>query len=139
MPLHRRRLLLARALTRYSGVPTVPDLLQRSRNTPTQSGLSRTARRRNVRAAFAIRRGNDERVRGKTIVLVEEVLTIGATVEACARVLRSAGASEVHALTLARVERPRLDRASHAFVSRVVKLAISLYLRGILDFVGTNV
>ena len=116
VPLHRRRLwsrrynqslLLARALTRHCGVPTDPDLLRRRRNTPMQGGLSRAARRRNVQAAFAVRPGTSERVRGKTVVLVDDVLTTGATVEACTRVLRAAGASEVHVLTLARVERPR--------------------------------
>ena len=70
-----------------------------------QSGLTRAALRRNVQAAFAIRRGNNERVSGKPVVLVDDVLTTGAAGEACARVLRAAGASAVHVLTLARIER----------------------------------
>ena len=70
-----------------------------------QSGLTRAALRRNVQAAFAIRRGNNEQVSGKPVVLVEDVLTTNAAAKPCARMLRAAGASAVHVLTLARIER----------------------------------
>ena len=71
-----------------------------------QSGLTRAALRWNVQAAFAIRRANNERVSGKPVVLVDDVLTTNAAAESCARVLRAAGASAVHVPTLARIERP---------------------------------
>ena len=114
VPLHRLRLLrrrynqsllLARALSRASGCPLIPDLLVRTRNTPTQGRLSRSARRRNVRRAFAIRKAAAAAVVGKSILLVDDVLTTGATVEACTRILLDGGVSEVHVLTLARVVR----------------------------------
>ena len=71
-----------------------------------QRGLTRAALRQNVQAAFAIRRGNNERVSGKPVVLVDDVLTTNAATKSCARAFRAAGASAVHVLTLARIERP---------------------------------
>jgi predicted amidophosphoribosyltransferase len=78
----------------------MPDGLVRRRRTPSQGRLGPAARARNVRGAFAVRRGRD--VKGKRIVLVDDVLTTGATVEECARVLRRAGAAFVGVLTLSR-------------------------------------
>jgi predicted amidophosphoribosyltransferase len=66
-----------------------------------QAGLSAAARRRNVREAFAVRRAAS--VAGRTVVLVDDVLTTGATALACARRLEEAGAREIRLLTLARV------------------------------------
>jgi ComF family protein len=115
VPLHRTRLLarrynqaaeLARALAAASGVAAAPDLLVRTRRTPSQGGLSATGRRRNVQGAFAIRPGMEGAARGARIVLVDDVLTTGATAEACARTLLRAGAAAVDVLTLARVVRP---------------------------------
>jgi ComF family protein len=116
VPLHRWRLLarrynqaalLAGALARAADKPLAVDLLQRRRHTPSQARLSPVARRRNVRAAFALRRQWTERVRDRRVLLVDDVFTTGATVEECARVLRRAGASGVDVVTLARVVRPR--------------------------------
>ncbi|WP_431855751.1 ComF family protein [Azospirillum sp.] len=110
VPLHRWRLflrrynqaaLLAREAGRTSGVAVVPDLLVRRRRTRSQGGLDRTGRQRNVAGAFALRRPGS--VEGKRVVLVDDVLTTGATVGECARVLRRAGAAQVDVLTLARV------------------------------------
>ncbi|WP_448202814.1 double zinc ribbon domain-containing protein [Azospirillum sp. sgz302134] len=112
VPLHRWRLfrrrynqaaLLARATGRRAGVPVVPDLLLRRRATPSQGGLDRKGRAKNVKGAFLLRPGVKARVEGKRVVLVDDVLTTGATLAECARVLRRAGAARVDVLTLARV------------------------------------
>lgn len=117
VPLHRRRLfsrrynqsaLLSRALASGTGLTSVPDLLVRSRHTPTQGGLSASARRRNVRGAFAMRPDKADRVRDAQVLLIDDVFTTGATVETCSRTLLRAGARAVDVLTLARVVRPTL-------------------------------
>jgi ComF family protein len=115
VPLHRFRLLkrgynqaaiLARALARATSLPLIPDLLQRRRATASQQGLSGRARLENVTvAAFRVHPWQRRRVEGRAVVLIDDVLTTGATVGACARVLRRAGASRVDVLTLARVVR----------------------------------
>jgi len=119
VPLHWRRLLtrrynqallLARALVRAAppGVEhrLAPDLLRRHRWTGSQAGLRAKERRSNVRQAFEIHPRWAAEVAGKTVLLVEDVLTTGATAEACARVLQRGGARHVDVLTLARVVRP---------------------------------
>ena len=98
--------VLARALAREAGVVLVPDLLQRRRATPSQQGLSGQARLENVTAgAFRVHPWHRGRVEGRRVVLIDDVLTTGATVSACTRILRRAGASQVDVLTLARVVR----------------------------------
>ncbi|MBV8166898.1 MAG: ComF family protein [Alphaproteobacteria bacterium] len=112
VPLHRWRLLLrrynqagllAQALGRTVQRPVVPDALVRRRRTPTQGGLGRTGRRRNVAGAFAVRPGRVALVEGRRVLLIDDVHTTGATLGECARVLRRAGASAVDVLTLVRV------------------------------------
>ena len=112
VPLHWTRLfgrrfnqaaLLAKAIQRAGGPPLAADWLVRRRRTPSQGTLGPLARARNVRGAFALRRGRD--VRGKRVVLIDDVLTTGATAEECARVLRRAGAEYVGVLVLARALR----------------------------------
>ena len=109
VPLHWTRLfarrfnqagLLAHAIHAAGGPPVAPDWLIRRRRTPMQGRLGPAARTRNVRGAFVLRRGRS--VKGKRIVIIDDVLTTGATVEECARVLRRAGAEWVGVLTLAR-------------------------------------
>jgi ComF family protein len=88
-------------LARRLDLPVI-HALSRVRATPTQTGLPAAQRHRNVRDAFALARGGDT-VRGSIVVLIDDVRTTGATLEACARVLKGAGAAEVRALTAARV------------------------------------
>ena len=116
VPLHRWRLwrrrfnqsaLLALKLGRESGIEVVPDLLMRKRATPTQRGLSAGERRRNVAGAFALRPVHTQRAQGARVLLIDDVLTTGATVEEAARVLRRAGVVRIDVLTLARVVRAR--------------------------------
>ncbi|WP_298915813.1 ComF family protein [uncultured Algimonas sp.] len=113
VPLHRTRLvkrrynqsaLLARALSRRCGVPMDAHMLLRPRKTPSQGGLSAAGRRRNVQGAFEVAR--PEAVAGRRLVLVDDVMTTGATLEACTRTLKRAGAARVDALCLARVVKP---------------------------------
>lgn len=114
VPLHYRRLVarghnqsgwLAAAVSRASGVPARMDVLRRSRPTPSQAGLAARARRRNVEGAFDVRRSRLKRVEGRRIILVDDVLTTGATLTACTRALYKAGAASVDVLVLARVVR----------------------------------
>lgn len=94
---------LVRALTgRKDGItPRVAsDCLRRDRVTPPQTGLSVSARRENLRGAFSAE--NSAALQGQTVVLIDDVMTTGATLSACARTLRRAGAAHVLALTLAR-------------------------------------
>jgi ComF family protein len=113
VPLHRRRLWLrrynqaaelARRLAREGQLPADPFALVRTRATPSQGAMaSARARRRNVLAAFKV--PEPARVKGRRILLIDDVLTTGATAESCARALKRAGAAKVHVLALARVVR----------------------------------
>jgi ComF family protein len=94
--------ILARSVSRFRAVPYV-DALQRVRAAEVQAGLGKTARRKNVAGAFAVRRGAD--VRDKRVLLVDDVMTTGATATACGLALKRAGAKSVSLFTLARVDR----------------------------------
>lgn len=115
VPLHwirlfRRRYnqsaLLSVQLGKISGIPVIPDLLVRKRRTPSQGRLSPSQRRRNVSGAFAIRNGKLDAIRGKRVLLIDDVITTGATASAVTRTLLKGGASAVDVLTLGRVLRP---------------------------------
>jgi len=95
--------LLARELSRITALPWDGGLLRRERATETQTGLTYQQRRLNVRGAFRVRR--PERVLGKRIALVDDVITTGATAGACSLVLRRAGATRVVVVALARARR----------------------------------
>ncbi len=114
VPLHYTRLIqrgfnqsvwLAEAIARETGVPVLPDALKRTRRTPSQAGLSGRARRRNVAGAFGVRKSRAAALAGRRVLLIDDVLTTGATVSACVRALRLSGAREVDVLVLARVVR----------------------------------
>ncbi len=90
---------LARWVTRLRGVPT-GRLLRRRRYTVTQTQFDRKQRMRNLRDAFEVR--HNDRVIGKHILLVDDILTTGSTLDECARVLVEAGAASVNAITVAR-------------------------------------
>jgi len=94
--------LLAREVARRTGVP-LAAVVKRRRATPPQAGLTSAARRANVAAAFAAT--NAEHIRGRRVLLIDDVLTTGATASACARILRQSGAASVTVLTLARADR----------------------------------
>ncbi len=110
VPLHWTRLArrrfnqaaeLGRALSRQSHKPLLVDVLIRAKRTRQQVGLSARAREDNMRAAFRVRDGQQDRVFGKRLVIVDDVYTTGATVSAAAKALKRAGASEVTVLTFA--------------------------------------
>jgi ComF family protein len=93
--------LLALAVGREAGRPVVADGLRRLRRTPPQGHFSREERRKNVKGAFAVKPGLD--VTGQKIVLIDDVLTTGATLGECARLLLKNGAATVDVLILGRV------------------------------------
>lgn len=97
---------LAAALARNTHRAWQPDLLVKARRTDSQKGKSASGRDRNVRGSFAVHPRHAGCVQGRRILLVDDVFTTGATLNACARVLKRAGAERVLAVTLARVVRP---------------------------------
>jgi len=112
VPLHNRRLrerrfnqsaLLAQEITRQSGKAYIPDLLQRTRHTIPQQGLNYKERGKNVHGAFGVNKDHLQAIGGKTILLIDDVFTSGATLNECARVMKNAKAAAVNVLTVARV------------------------------------
>ena len=113
VPLHRSRLwqrgfnqsaIVARELSRQTGIDNNVVLLKRVKRTPSLKGLSLQQRRRVVAGAFKV--GDRAAIEGRTVVLVDDVLTTGSTANACARELRRAGAARVELISWARVVRP---------------------------------
>ncbi len=92
--------ILARSLSKSLGVPCRPSLLERVRDTPTQTHLTVTGRKNNVKGAFAVT--DPSSVRARTILVVDDVMTTGATLGEIAATLKAAGAWRVWALALAR-------------------------------------
>ena len=113
VPLHRARLwargfnqsaLVARELSRRLNISADPMLLRRTRRTPPLKGMSPLQRRKTVAGAFKV--VDKAAVRDKTVILVDDVLTTGSTAEACAQVLKRAGAARVELVSWARVVKP---------------------------------
>lgn len=112
VPLHFSRLLrrrynqsaeLARRLAKTTQCAYNPRLLRRVKRTSPQVGLTRVMRRDNLRGAFSVATDSKNDIKNKKVLLIDDVMTTGATVEACATVLRRAGAAKVDVLTFARV------------------------------------
>lgn len=112
MPLSRERLRargfnqageIARVVAVRNGLPLAVDVLERTREAPAQSGLSRRARRANLRGAFRCRARLDE----QDVVLVDDVVTTGATAHEAARVLKRSGAARVRIWAIARTPEAR--------------------------------
>lgn len=115
VPLHWTRLfqrrynqsaLLALGLGKRVGIPVLADALVRKKKTAPQGHLTRSKREKNIQGAFAVKPGKGAAIKGKNILLIDDVLTTGVTVSASARTLLRAGAAKVDVLTLARVMRP---------------------------------
>jgi ComF family protein len=115
VPLHWRRLwarrfnqsaALAATISAVSGVPVANAALKRVKATAQQVGLSRTERAVNVQGAFRVPEEGKTEVRGRRLIVVDDVLTSGATAEGCAKALLRAGAANVDVLVFARVVDP---------------------------------
>ncbi len=112
VPLHRWRFmarrynqaaLISAGLSKLNKLKHIPDLLVRTRATPSQGYRKEAERFKNVRGAFAVQERYLDVIKGKKILLVDDVYTTGATVQECAKALMKAGAAQVYVLTLARV------------------------------------
>lgn len=111
VPLHYRRFiqrrynqsaLLAAALAKHSALAMLPDGLKRTRHTRPQTTLTRSQRMQNVRNAFCVREQHRDALRGKRVLLIDDVMTTSATIHACCIALEKADVKDVNVLTLAR-------------------------------------
>lgn len=114
VPLHYRRLVsrgynqagwLATAIGKQARKPVSHTCLARTRATPSQARLSPRARHKNVAGAFKVRPAKAKHIKGKNILLVDDVLTTGATLRAATKALKTAGAAQISVIVLARVVR----------------------------------
>lgn len=110
VPMHRKKqdrrgynqaAVMAVRLAERKGIPCAAGLLERVRNTLPMKGLKPFDRYENLRGAFAVSGKNHYEIRGKRILLVDDIYTTGSTIDACSRVLRDAGAERICALTFA--------------------------------------
>ncbi|MEM7650656.1 MAG: ComF family protein [Pseudomonadota bacterium] len=114
VPLHRWRLLgrrynqsaiIGQELSKSTKIPMIVDAIKRIRATPSQGYLKAAERHKNVKHAFAMNSKRQEIMKGKTVVIIDDVFTTGATVKECTKTLLKAGVKEVHILTLTRTIR----------------------------------
>lgn len=115
VPLHRLRLLrrrfnqasvLAQKIAQINGSKPSVDLLCRIKPTEMQKGMDRESRFRNLSASIILNRRYQEQMNGKSVLLVDDVMTTGATLSSCAETCRQAGAKKVNTIVFARVARP---------------------------------
>lgn len=115
VPLHRWRIwsrgfnqaaLIAGQLSRATGVPVETGLLRRTVNTPPLHSLGPRARRQTVKGAFSLAPDAKARLKGRTVILVDDIWTTGSTASACARVLKGGGAERVEILCWTRAGEP---------------------------------
>lgn len=108
VPLHRRRKrqrgfnqaqIIAKELARLKGIKIVERVLVKVKNVPPQTSLRAEEREKNIIGAFKVRK--EKRIKGKRVLLVDDVYTTGATIRECSRVLKDAGVKEVRVVTLA--------------------------------------
>ena len=116
VPLHRRRLrargfnqaaLLAQTIARRTGTLCLPDGLERIRHTTPLGDLSAATRQEAMQGAVQVRPSRREAIQGRRVLLIDDVMTSGATAAACARALQAGGADHVDVLVAARVPNPR--------------------------------
>ena len=111
VPLHRIRLftrrynqsaLLTNSLKKITGIPAYNELLIRNKHTRPQVGLLPKQRKENVKGVFSLNPKYKHFIEGKSVILVDDVMTTGATIEACSKILKKSGAHKVNVLTIAR-------------------------------------
>lgn len=133
VPSHWRRRLwrgfdpaavLARELSRRMAIPA-EEVMRRNRHTPPQAGLTRRQRRDNIRGCFEVPR--PKAVRGRRVLLIDDVLTTGATANAASAALRRAGAAHVGVFTLARADRTAASGRSLLLVDALVEVSAHGY------------
>lgn len=112
VPLHWKRLfqrrynqsaLITNVLSKKTGIESLPMALERKKHTPPQASLTRRQRLNNLKGAFKVNLKQKGLIKGKNVLLVDDVTTTGTTIKECTKVLRKAGAEKVFVLTLARV------------------------------------
>lgn len=111
VPLHKKRVrqrkfnhsvLIARDLSKKSKIPLIYDSLIRVKNTRPQSGLSKTGRKRNISGAIKFNDKYLDIIKGKNVVLIDDVITTASTIDACCKVLRRGGVGKIYVVTLAK-------------------------------------